>query len=363
MHGVRRLLVLGVILVAACGRVWNDPYPASERGKNILYSAFTDRPKHLDPAQAYTSDEYDFIEQIYEPPLQYHYLKRPYELIPETATEVPKPRFFDAQDRVLPADAPAARVAYSEYDIHIKPGIKYQPHPAFATDANGKPLYLSLGEKDIASKYRLADFPKTGTRELTAEDYVYQIKRLAHPRLVSPIYGHMSDYIVGLKELGERLKHDNDALVAEHEQRFGAEDPWLPWLDLRPYPLSGAKVVDRYTYSVRVKGKYPQFVYWLAMPFFSPMPWEADAFYSQRGMNEGRNLTLDWYPVGTGPYMLAENDPNSRMVMQENPNFCGEPYPSEGGPGDAEAGLLADAGKRAPFVDRIVFSREKESIP
>jgi hypothetical protein len=32
-----------------------------------------------------------------------------------------------------------------------------------------------------------------------AEDYVYQIKRLSHPRLVSPIYGHLSSYIVGLK--------------------------------------------------------------------------------------------------------------------------------------------------------------------
>jgi len=122
-------------------------------------------------------------------------------------------------------------------------------------------------------------------------------------------------------------------------------------------------VLDRYTYSIRIKGKYPQFVYWLAMPFFAPMPWEADRFYSQRGMNEGRNLTLDWYPVGTGPYMLVENDPNARMVMQANPNFRGEPFPSEGEPGDAQAGLLADAGKRAPFVERIVFSREKEGIP
>jgi oligopeptide transport system substrate-binding protein len=24
-----------------------------------------------------------------------------------------------------------------------------------------------------------------------------------------------------------------------------------------------------------------------------------------------KNLTLDWYPVGTGPYMLVENNPNA----------------------------------------------------
>ena len=56
---------------------WNDPYPAADRGRNILYSAFTDRPKHLDPVQSYSEDEITFTAQIYQPPLQYHYLKRP----------------------------------------------------------------------------------------------------------------------------------------------------------------------------------------------------------------------------------------------------------------------------------------------
>ena len=99
------------------------------------------------------------------------------------------------------------------------------------------------------------------------------------------------------------------------------------------------------------------------MPFFAPMPYEADRFYSQRGMNDGRNLTLDWFPVGTGPYMLVENNPNARMVLARNPNFHGEAYPSEGAPGDAERGLLRDAGKPVPFIDRVVFTREKEAIP
>jgi len=361
---MRSLIVLAALLaLAGCGRAWNDPYPAEERGRNILYTFFIERPKHFDPAQSYTSDEYDVIQQIYEPPLQYHYLKRPYELIPAAAAEMPKPRFFDARGKPLSADADAAAVAYSEYDIRIRRGVYYQPHPAFANDEKGEPLYLSLPQSEIRSKYKLSDFPKTGTRELVADDYVYEIKRLAHPRLVSPIYGHMTDYIVGLRELGDRLKRDNDAIVAEHQKRYGASDPNYPWIDLRAYELSGVQALDRYTYRVRVKGKYPQFVYWLAMPFFSPIPWEADKFYSQPGMNEGRNLTLDTYPVGTGAYFLAENDPNARMVLQANPSFHGELYPSEGEPADAAAGLLADAGKRVPLAERIVFSREKESIP
>ncbi|MDA0226365.1 MAG: ABC transporter substrate-binding protein, partial [Proteobacteria bacterium] len=37
--------------------------------------------------------------------------------------------------------------------------------------------------------------------------------------------------------------------------------------------------------------------------------------------------------------------------------------PAQGEAGDAAAGLLADAGKPMPFVDRAVYSREKEGIP
>jgi ABC-type transport system substrate-binding protein len=357
------LALAAVAAVSGCGAEWNDPYPASDRGKNFLYSSFIDRPKTLDPARSYTSDEWSFIQQIYEPPLQYHYLKRPYELVPQAALEVPKPRLLDAAGRELPANAPASDVAFSEYEIRIRPGIEYQPHPALATDAAGKPLYLDLPEQDIKRKFALSDFPQTGTRELVAEDYLYQIKRLAHPRVNSPIFGHMSEYIVGLKELSGELKAENQRLMRAHEAAYGKADKGAPWIDLRNFPLAGVEIVDRHTYRVRVKGLYPQFAYWLAMPFFAPMPVEADRFYAQRGMNDGRNLTLDWWPIGTGPYMLSENNPNARMVLERNPNFRGEAYPSEGEPGDRESGLLADAGKRAPFVDRVVFTREKEGIP
>jgi len=59
--------------------------PAAEAHANVLYSAFRERPKHLDPARSYSSNEYEFIAQIYEPPFQYHYLKRPFTLEPLTA--------------------------------------------------------------------------------------------------------------------------------------------------------------------------------------------------------------------------------------------------------------------------------------
>ena len=338
-------------MATGCGQVWNDPYPAAERGENILYSAFTQRPKHLDPVQSYSEDEATFLYQIYEPPLQYHYLKRPFQLGTATARAMPVVRQYDETGHLLPADVDPAKVARSEYEIQIQPGIRYQPHPAFATDSSGKPVYLDLGPDALAGKRNLGDFPLTGTRELTAEDYVYQIKRLAHPRLHSPVLELMGDYIIGLKDL--------HALLVAGE-KASKEKPG--WIDLRSYPMSGVEVVDRYTYRVRIKGAYPQFPYWLAMPFFAPVPFEVDRFFSQPGMAE-RNLTLDWWPVGTGPYMLQENNPNARMVLVRNPNYHGETYPCEGEEDDKAAELLRDCGEPLPFIDKVVFTREKESIP
>ncbi|WP_374690590.1 ABC transporter substrate-binding protein [Accumulibacter sp.] len=346
----RALLSIVALLLCACGSEQNDPYPRAERGRNILYAAFTERPKHLDPVQSYTEDEITFTAQIYEPPLQYHYLKRPYTLIPLTSEAVPVPRYFDASGRELPADAPAAAIAVSVYEIRIRPGIRYQPHPAFALDAAGEPLYRASDREQLRGIDRLDDFAHSGSRELTADDYIYEIKRLAHPRLHSPIFSMMAERIVGLRELGAALQEEAKKLPAG------------TWIDLDRFPLTGVSRVDRHTYRISLHGKYPQFVYWLAMPFFAPVPREVDRFYHQPGMAE-KNLTLDWYPVGTGPFMLTRNNPNSRMVLERNPNFHGETYPCEGEPGDAAAGLLADCGRPLPFIEQAVYSREKESIP
>ena len=325
------------MLLAACDG-WNDPYPGGANTQSVLYTAFTGRPKHLDPAQAYSENEYEFLAQIYAPPLQYHYLKRPYQLVPLAASAMPVVRYLDKQHHALPDNAAAEKIAYSVYEIHIRDDMRYQPHPAFAGVT-----------QDLRGVYSLGDFAHTGTRRVTAADYVYQIKRLAHPQLHVPIAGVMSEYIAGFKKYAATLQQ----AANQHPDAF---------LDLNQFDLSGVQVVDEHTYRITINGKYPQFEYWLAMPFFAPMPFEADKFYAQAGMRE-RNLSLDWWPVGSGPYYLSENDPNQRMVLTRNPNYMDETYPAYGEPGDARAGLLADAGKPLPLIDQVVFTLEKETIP
>ena len=347
--GLSRLgVLLAALLMSACSDIWNNPYPAGDRGQNVLYTSFSERPKTLDPAVSFASNESEFTYQVYEMPVQYHYLKRPYQLIPQLAEELPQAAFFSASHQPLGADADPKSVAYSLYTVKIKRGVRFQPHPAFVAQNR------ALSPAQVARVAKLSDLESTGTRELTADDFIYQIKRLASPRLTSPILAHMAEYIDGLDEYAKALKARDTELTTTRGK--GA------WLDLRQHDLPAVKKLDSHTYQIKVKGVYPQFVYWLAMPFFTAIPWEADEFHSQGGLTE-RNITLAWYPIGTGPYMLTENDPNARMTLTRNPNFRGEPYPSEGDAGDLAAGMLRDAGKTMPFIDRVVFAREKEGIP
>ncbi|HSN24276.1 MAG TPA: ABC transporter substrate-binding protein, partial [Methylomicrobium sp.] len=301
---------LAILQVSCGGSPWNDPYPDQDDKQSVLYMSFAERPKHLDPAVAYSENEYAFIAQIYEPPLQYHYLKRPYQLIPLAAVRLPEIIYYDKQGAKLGPDAEAKDIAFSDYLLEIKAGVRYQPHPAFAQDKEGHYRYHRLDKHVVDSLATLNDFAETGSRELNAEDYVYQIKRLAYPKTQSPIAEIMKNYIVGFDEFAKQSAGKSKAA-------------------LRALPMAGVEVLDRYRYRIRIKGKYPQFSYWLAMPFFAPMPWEADAFYGQPGFSE-KNITLDWYPVGTGPFFLAENNPNRRMMLVKNPNFHIETYPVEG---------------------------------
>lgn len=347
-QGIVFLILFSTLLTSYAGWVLNNPYPEDERLQKIFYSSFNEQPKTLDPAKSYSSNEYQFTSQIYEPVLEYDYLLRPYKLVPLNATSMPQVRYFDRSNRAL-SNPDEGEVAYSSYTIHIKPGIFFQPHPALAKDGKGNYRYLQLSadyldENDISS---LSDFEYTGTRELLADDYIYEIKRLANPAVNSPIYGLMSEHIIGFREFASILP-----------MMINPDD----FVDLRKYGMAGLRKIDDYTFEITLKGQYPQFLFWLAMPFFAPVPWEADRFYSQPGMDDN-NLGFDWYPVGTGPFMLSENNPNKRMVLSKNPNFREDYFPSHGGQEDRDAGYLSHAGERLPLIDQAVFTLEKESIP
>lgn len=361
--------VLCFLLIFSNSCTPNNPYRPDERDKNYFYTTFTEPPKHLDPARAYSSDEYGFLAQVYEPPLQYHYLKRPYELVPLTSEAVPEPVYLASGGRRLPADAPAEKVERAVYEIRIKKGLKYQAHPAFAVGTDGAPLYMNLTADDLEGVTQPGDLPESGTREVRSGDYINEIMRLADPRVESPVLSILEKYILGMKEFSDSLRAELEDIRRKRKEAAGAAynqsvderaDPIV--LDYSAHPFAGVEVVDDHTFRIILKTKYPQFVYWLAMPFFAPMPPEADRFYSQSAL-AGLNITLDRFPVGTGPFLMERFNPNMEIILARNKNFRGELYPSEGEQGDREKGLLKYAGEPMPFIDRIVFKLEKEAIP
>ena len=356
------------VLLLAAASSCNSPYPAADEHANILYTSFGDEPSHLDPARAYGGVAYELIGNIVEPPFQYHFLKRPYALEPLTATAVPRPETRTVAWHGKTIDAPV-------YTVRLKRGILYQNHPCFVA-ANRR-----LSHRDARGIRRIADFERTATRELVAADYVFAVRRLADPRLSCPIIGTLEECILGLAEYGEALDKELEAKRAERRRAGGPlynrerDEKYRPIaLDYAAHPFPGVRALDRYAFEIVLGEPYPQILFWMAMAFFAPVPPEAVEFFQQPVLLE-RAIVFDKSPVGTGPYVMAEFDPTNQIVLARNPNFRDERYPSLPRPAADDhqglelyaelqaAGMLADAGKRLPMVQRIVLRREKEWIP
>jgi len=106
---LRWIACLPLVWLPACS---NNPYPSHLVDSNTLIYTFDERsPRYLDPTASYANPEAAYTFQIYEPPYGYHYLKRPYELVPKVATTVLRPIYLDKNGQRLPDDPPAERIA------------------------------------------------------------------------------------------------------------------------------------------------------------------------------------------------------------------------------------------------------------
>jgi ABC-type transport system substrate-binding protein len=318
-----RVAVVCLLAPAGCG---NNPYPGADDLQKVRYSALPESPKTLDPAVSYTTLEHAVTANVYDTLLEYHYLKRPYELIPALALEVPPPR-----------ELPGGRVAYR---FRLRPGMLFQEDPAFALGAAGRT-----------------------TREVVADDVAFELMRIADPAVTSPVVATFSK-IEGFEDFSERL-----AGLRESETAFAARR--IDEQYAAAGGIAGVRVLGPHELEIVLAEPYPQILYWFAMPFTAPVPWEAVAWYDGQ---EGRDFFKD-HPVGAGPFRIARYDRRSRIALERSPTWYGARhpewkapgavYPSEGEPGDAEAGRLDPAyvGRPLPLLDRLEFRLDKEDIP
>ena len=114
-------------------------YSGHRSSDNILRLSVDNSIKTFDPAVVFNDDGLTVLSQSLETLYQYHYLKRPYEVIPSLAESMPE--ITDEGRRYL---------------IKIKRGVLYHPHK-FLKD----------------------------TREVIADDFIWAIKRLAFRPLKS----------------------------------------------------------------------------------------------------------------------------------------------------------------------------------
>jgi ABC-type transport system substrate-binding protein len=304
----------------------NNPYPDADSEKKILYTSFREAPRTLDPAVAYTTTAHVITGAVYETLLEYHYLKRPYTLIPGLAEAIPEARVLEG--------------GRTSYRFDLRPGMLYQDDPCFELGGQGR-----------------------RTREVVAQDVAFELMRIADPAVNSPVVEPLSN-IIGFTDFTERLvlRREQDEVFAElpaHEQYAAVGE------------IEGVGLRGRHGVEVIVSSDYPQILYWFAMPFTTPLPWEAVAYYDGE---DGRDRLAD-HPVGAGAYVLSEYDKQSRFALEANPNWYGVKhpewkapgavYPSEGEERDRAAGRLDPelVGRPLPFIGRVEFRREKESIP
>ena len=185
------------------------------------------------------------------------------------------------------------------YTFHLRKGVRFHDNPCFA---GGK------------------------GREMTSDDVLYSLRRYADANINRHSWFAMAGAVAGL-----------DAYHA-------ATSKAGPSADLTATEVAGLRRIDANTLSITLTRPNPLFLFALALTSTAVVPAEAVRFYKDRfGVN----------PVGTGPFMIkGPLDRKATLHFVRNPGYYGV-YPSVGAPGDAEAGLLRNAGRRLPLVDAI----------
>lgn len=319
--------LVGVVLLAAIAMVacTNDPYPAGESAKKILFTSFSEAPKTLDPQVSYTTIDHVITGPVYDSLLQYHFLDRPYRLIPNLLEALPEPEPL-ADGRVV-------------YRLRLRPGVEFHEDDCFALGTPGGPR----------------------TRTVGAADAAFSIMRLADPGVNSPIAPNLVR-LLGFEAFGQKLaqrRKDDAAFAAKRVDQQYAEIGGI----------EGVRVVGPLDLELTLSEPYPQLRFLMAMEFMAPVPWEAIVWWNGE---DGRDAFAE-HPVGTGPYRLAVYDKRSRIVLEKNPRWHGllhpgspgTVYPTAGAPGDRERGWLDPqyVGKPLPFVERIELSLDGQDIP
>jgi ABC-type transport system substrate-binding protein len=176
-------------------------------------------------------------------------------------------------------------------------------------------------------------------RELTAQDYVYSIKRIFDPKVRSVTLFVFEHQLVGL---------DEALATARRTNQFDYDAP-----------IAGLEALDRYTLRVKFRNPYFVFQHWLTTVPLAAVAREVVTAHP----DETHRVTE--HPVGTGAYRLGEWKRAQRIVLEANPGYRKELFPTPG-PGSEPVDVTIArglAGRRLPLVPRVEIDIVEESQP
>ncbi|HXU53555.1 MAG TPA: ABC transporter substrate-binding protein [Casimicrobiaceae bacterium] len=273
---IRAVAVLAAVALAVTAPAW-----AADPNK-VIRDVFPVAESGFDPAAAHDLYSAEVEQAIFETLYTYDYLARPAKVVPLTADGMP----------VVTDDG-------KTYTIKLKRGIYFTPDKAF----------------------------KGKRRELTVDDYIYELKRLADPKIKSAWTFLVEGKIVGLDALAEEAKKTGKF---DYDRK-----------------IEGLEAIDPYTLRIRLTATDYNLPYVLAHEPTSAVAREVVEMYAE---SDGRIMAN---PVGTGPYMLTEWIHSSKMVLTANPGYRGFTWNfTSSDPADAP--LIAEMkGKSMPRVGRV----------
>jgi oligopeptide transport system substrate-binding protein len=244
-------MLTAVIIIAGC----RNSQSSQDPNEMVIRHTLPAKISSLDPGNISDTTSSTVASQIFECLYQYHFLKRPYELIPQLAESMPQ-----VSDDGL------------TYTIKIKKGVYFTDDKCFR-DGKG--------------------------RELKAEDFVFSLKRIANFKYVSKNWWFLDGKIVGLNEFREYTKTCNKEYDVDYSRS-----------------VEGLQATDDYTIVIKLKKSWSQIVYVLAHSSTSIVAKEAVDYYKADIINHpvgtGAFMLKQWH---RGSFVELVRNPNFRVEL------------------------------------------------
>jgi len=242
------LFTIILLIVSGC----DGPSSVEEPNEMVLYSALASKVRGLDPGDIGDVTSSTVASQFFECLYQYHYLIRPYKLIPQLADGMPE----ISEDGLT-------------YTIRIKKGVCF---------------------------YDDECFPGGKGRELKTSDFAFAWKRIANIKYFSKNWWIFDNRVVGLDEFREYTKNCKSIDDVDYAR-----------------PIEGLQVPDDYTLIIKLKKPWPQIIYLLAHLPTAPIAEEAVDYYKKDIMSHpvgtGPFKLAQWH---RGSYIKMVRNPDFR---------------------------------------------------